>query len=103
MVSGGQLTPTEGVRKKPLKNFKRKLQRTLESKLVTNYTSEAEQLRPVNDPEKELRTIQGDIRSDDWQTAFDALTKLRRIVHHHPDAIGVGVARTLVVDVVRHV
>lgn len=99
----GNLTPSESVRKKPLKNYKKKLQKTLESKLITNYTSDNEGLRPLTDPDKELEHVLVDIKSEDWLTASDSLMKLRRIIHFHSDFLNVVVVKSLAADIMKHV
>ena len=46
----GSYTPHETVRKKPIKSYKRKMQKTIESKLALTQTVDSEGLRPVQDP-----------------------------------------------------
>jgi len=44
-----------------------------------------------------------DIKSEDWETAFDSLTKLRRIIQYNQSIIHISAAKLLVVDIMRHV
>jgi hypothetical protein len=57
----------------------------------------------LTDPEKELKNVLLDIKSDDWQTANDSLIKLRRIILYHSDFLNVVMVKPLAGDIMRHV
>lgn len=46
-----------------------------------------EDLKPLRDPEKEMRLILSDLKSSDWKVQFEATNKLRRLISFHPDVI----------------
>lgn len=45
-----------------------------------------------------MKTLLNDLKSDDWQNAFDALTKLRRILKFHSELLSPAVGRPLTVE-----
>jgi hypothetical protein len=42
--------------------------------------------------------LASDLKSEDWQNAFDALTKLRRILRFHSNVLSPGIVRPLIVE-----
>lgn len=46
-----------------------------------------EDLKPLRDPEKEVRVVMADLKSSDWRVQFEATNKLRRLIEFHPDIL----------------
>ena len=64
-----------------LKSFRRKVQKSFDQNAnTTNYSNNSGGMPPFKDPEKELKNITNELKSEDWQTSYEALTKLRRII-----------------------
>lgn len=62
-----------------------------------------EDLKPLRDPEKEMRLIMGDLKSSDWKVQFEATNKLRRLIEYHPDMItgnSAPIIHSLVLDMI---
>jgi hypothetical protein len=58
---------------------------------------------PFGDPNKELKALQIEIKSEDWQVSNEALNKLRRMVLHHAELLTPAVTKTLLPDLMKQV
>jgi len=58
--------------------------KTIEGK--SDYLSK-EDLQPLRDPEREMKNILNDLKTNDWKVQFEATNKLRRLIEFHPDII----------------
>ena len=67
---------------------------------TTNYSND-DAFPPFHEPQKELKNIMAELKSDDWQISNDALTKMRRINKHHSELLGGSVLKCIVPDIVK--
>lgn len=89
--SGGKFSSTKKAEFTP--------NRTIEGK-ASDYLSK-DDLKPLRDPEKEMRNILLDLKSSDWKIQFETTNKLRRLIEFHPEVVlGLSAANThaLVID-----
>jgi hypothetical protein len=62
-----------------------------------------EDLKPLRDPEREMKVILGDMKNSDWRIQFEATNKLRRLIQFHPEVIlgsPPATIHTLVLDMI---
>jgi hypothetical protein len=59
--------------------------KTIEGKSSDYLTKD--DLKPLRDPEREMKNILFDLKSGDWKIQFEATNKLRRLIEFHPDVI----------------
>lgn len=71
--------------------------------MTVNYSLDQDTLKPFNDPDKELKNLINELKSDDWQIAFDSINKLRRIIANHDSLLNNSVIKLIVADLMKHV
>jgi hypothetical protein len=81
--------------------LRRRGQKSIESRLSTTNYSNDDGLPPFHDPNKELKLTLLELKSDDWQIANEALTKMRRFIRHHSDLLIGPTVKAVVPDVMK--
>ncbi|KAL7681080.1 putative armadillo-like helical, CLASP domain, TOG domain-containing protein [Plasmopara halstedii] len=64
---------------------------------------EPHEIAPLNDLEEELSEVLLNLRCDDWEVVFNALSVVRRLAVHHSNVIDSNKVRTIIAEVMVHV
>jgi hypothetical protein len=95
---------TSSVKKKTFgtaRQLRRRGNKSLESRLSTTNYSNDDTFPPFYEPQKELKLIIEELKSDDWQISNEALTKMRRITQHHSEMLVNSVLKNVMPDVIK--
>eukprot|EP00743_Colponemidia_sp_Colp-15_P007986 GILK01008649.1.p1 GENE.GILK01008649.1~~GILK01008649.1.p1 ORF type:complete len:1647 (-),score=313.75 GILK01008649.1:294-5174(-) len=75
---------------------------TPSSSTEQNYLT-FDELRPLVNPELELKRLSVDLKEGDWMKQFEALSTVRRIVAHHTNVLGTAQLHAVTLEVLIHV
>ena len=94
---------SKGKKKVEPRYLRRRTNKSIESRLsTTNYSTNGDAfMKPFQDPQKQLKNIMTELKSDDWQISNEAINKLRRMLINHTQLLTQNVTKAIVPDIMR--